>query len=148
VDSGCHHLLAVCTADTEWSLPLDVSVTADRKTCLFLPKRDAPVDNGSSNLALVVTLHNRAGQVFIVLEDDDRPQMAIHNNLGVSIRYGQKPAEPRGVFRSASHQTLGPGRTCYYALPGLLENFPFKDSLIYAPFKLAIAKANTGTVPF
>ena len=63
----------------------------DRRLSLFLPRRaDAVLGEGEvTNVALAATVHQRRGQVFIVLLEESEPPLVIHNNLDIPVRYGQ-----------------------------------------------------------
>ena len=62
----------------------------DRKLALFLPRRSETVVEGDiCNVSLTATVHQRRGQIFIVLVEEPNPAIVLHNNLDIPLRYGQ-----------------------------------------------------------
>lgn len=89
---GFQHL-AFSMADTMWSELLNLEdcrhLTTDQKKTVSLQRVNF---EGLSNRLLVLTLHQREGQVFMVLHEDIAPKYIIHNNLKDPVVFTTTPA--------------------------------------------------------
>ena len=87
---GFQHL-AISMEDTLWSDLLNLddcrNLTTDTKKCLSLPFINPPLPGEASNRILVVTLHPRDGQVFVVVQEEQRPHYLIHNSLQIPLYF-------------------------------------------------------------
>ena len=87
---GFQHL-AFCMEDTSWSDLLNLddcrNLPVDSKKCLSLPLSESAPPGMASNRLVVVTLHPRAGQIFVVVQEEQRPHYLIHNNLQVPLYF-------------------------------------------------------------
>ena len=77
--------------DTSWSDLLNLddcrNLPVDSKKCLSLPLADPAPPGMASNRLVVVTLHPRNGQIFVVVQEEQRPHYLIHNNLQVPLYF-------------------------------------------------------------
>ena len=87
---GFQHM-AFSMEGTMWSELLNLddcrNLTTDTKKCLSLPFVNPPSPGEASNRILVVTLHPREGQVFIVVQEEQRPHYLIHNSLQIPLYF-------------------------------------------------------------
>lgn len=87
-----YQFIALSVAECDWSLPLNLedsrSIEEDRRRTVFLNKRQS-AKNESINMALIVTVHQRLGQIFICVKEEPHPPIVIYNNLAIDIRFGQ-----------------------------------------------------------
>ena len=103
VFDGFQHI-SLSTESSEWSLPLNMedcrNLEEDKRKAVFIPKKQlvscedqdggsATTDNGFANIPVILTCHQRNGQIYLVLSKDENPMLVIHNNLSASLRYGQ-----------------------------------------------------------
>ncbi len=74
---------------------------------------------------LLVTVHPRAGQVFLVAGRNERPSVVIRNGLDAPVRYAQFTRD-EGVFGGAGGQqlVLQTGKRAHYSHPRWDERFP------------------------
>ena len=82
---GMQHI-ALSTPRTEWSMPVNFedsrNVEEDRKCSLFMDKKQSGESVvGSSNISLLMTTHQREGQVFFVVSENLAPALTIHHGL-------------------------------------------------------------------
>eukprot|EP00095_Tigriopus_kingsejongensis_P000634 maker-scaffold275_size226830-snap-gene-1.20 protein:Tk00634 transcript:maker-scaffold275_size226830-snap-gene-1.20-mRNA-1 annotation:"vacuolar protein sorting-associated protein 13b" len=137
-----YQFISFSVPNFHWSLPLNLedsrSIDEDRKRTVLLSKRDHQDLAESGNMPILVTVHQRLGQIFILVSEEINPSIIIHNNLPLEVKYGQS-AKITGrsfgedKFYSRSHQVVKAGQWCYYAFPWLDQNFPFKDGLSDPP---------------
>ena len=106
---GFQHL-ALSMSDTLWSDLLNMdecrNLTSDVIKNLSLPLED-PVKIG--NRLVILTLHQRNGQVFIVVQENPRPHFVVHNNLSVPLYFStQSPAtKTRNVYKVPAQISFG-----------------------------------------
>ena len=83
--------MAFSMKDTSWSELVNMddcrNLQADTKKCLSLPLACPQPSGSASNRLLVITLHPREGQVFVVVQEEQRPHYLIHNNLQVPLYF-------------------------------------------------------------
>ena len=74
--------------DSEWSQPLNLgecrNATKDERNVVSIPLRNIDHDKHSNRL-LVITNHQRNGQVFLILQDNLHAQFIIHNELPIKL---------------------------------------------------------------
>eukprot|EP00094_Tigriopus_californicus_P005493 TCALIF_05294-PB protein Name:"Similar to VPS13B Vacuolar protein sorting-associated protein 13B (Homo sapiens)" AED:0.21 eAED:0.21 QI:3937/0.5/0.66/1/1/0.33/3/0/1013 len=87
-----YQFIALSVSECDWSLPLNLedsrSIEEDRRRTVFLNKRQSSKGE-SLNVALIVTVHQRLGQIFICVKEETHPPIVIYNNLTTDIRVGQ-----------------------------------------------------------
>jgi hypothetical protein len=134
--------IALSTPDAEWSAPLNLedsrSIEEDKRSAIFMTRKTSSPPSASSNVALLMTTHQRDGQVFFVVCDNVTPALTLNNGLETAIRYGQSMKNyglplTSDLFVGERFQVLASHRSCLYAMPWLNQNFPFKDGIEEVP---------------
>ena len=96
---GFQHI-SLSTESSDWSLPLNLedcrSLDEDKRKAIFIPKiqvssgdSSVSTDDGFANIPVILTCHQRNGQIYLVLAKDENPALILHNNLPIPLRYGQ-----------------------------------------------------------
>ena len=122
----------------EWSLPVNVEELfsagggmdgggggGGRRWEVAVPIGGDGSEGDFQTWPLLVTVHPRAGQVFLVAGRNERPSVVIRNGLGAPVRYAQFTRD-EGVFGGAGGQrlVLQSGKRAHYSHPRWDERFP------------------------
>ncbi|KAL6262831.1 hypothetical protein P5V15_005621 [Pogonomyrmex californicus] len=103
-----------------WSCPIRVDQTISRKSVV--------IPNGSSTVPVIVTTQEDKGSTFIVIHDDDHPQLLIENACGFKILLGQADERGNEILPDSVHFTwiceVDSGATSHYSLPCVSNRLP------------------------
>lgn len=103
-----------------WSCPIRVDQPMSR--------RSVAIPNGSSSMPVIVTTQEDKGTTFIMVHNDDHPQLLIENACGFKILLGQADESGNEILPDSAHFTwiceVDSGGTFHYSLPCVSNRLP------------------------
>jgi len=104
----------------KWSCPIRVDQPMSRKS--------VAIPNGSSSMPIIVTTQEDKGTTFIVIHNDDHPQLLIENACCFKILLGQADENGNDILADSAHFTwiceIDSGGTFHYSLPCVSNRLP------------------------
>ncbi len=116
---GYQHLAIKCS-DSNWSHLLDLDdcrvLEQDVRKSISVPLLQP---SEFANRPFFVTVHQRRGQVYLVIQKDEQPQYLIHNHLNRSLLFVHLDSKSSGFFRPKHEdiQDIGKHQCKYYTSP-------------------------------
>ncbi|XP_066581689.1 intermembrane lipid transfer protein VPS13B isoform X2 [Prorops nasuta] len=103
-----------------WSCPVRVDQNVSRR-CISIP-------NDNTTLPVIVTTQEDKGTIYIIIHNDNHPQLQIENACSFKILIGQSNEEADSVIKDAAHFSwmckIETGATCHYSLPSFGSRLP------------------------
>jgi len=104
----------------KWSCPIRIDQPMSRKS--------VAIPNGSSSMPIIVTTQEDKGTTFIVIHNDDHPQLLIENACCFKILLGQADENGNDILPDSAHFTwiceIDSGGTFHYSLPCVSNRLP------------------------
>ena len=107
------HLVRLSGDSVHWSSELTVPLDEDTRRCVTVP---SPSED-TANIPIILMTQRAESQVFIVVRQDERPQIKLHNLLTEKIIFKEEG--------SKSYEEVSSQQSLFLTMPWLSGGFPY-----------------------